>query len=123
MDEKIQYFNFNSNSGTLLYILFPITATLASFVAGMISSGIKLANDGDWAIFSFMSSAGSSAVIWVVSFITSTIVKGQKSTVQITIYPTLMFLICIAHALITGSISVLASQLMISLTGIPVRNA
>lgn len=122
-DEKLQYFNFNSTRSTLPYILFPITATLASIAAGIVSIGIKLENEGDWALFSFISSAGSSVVIWTVSFIWSAIIKGQKSTVQITIYPTLLALICIAHALITGSISVLASQVVITLTGIPLRRS
>lgn len=121
LDEKLQYYNFSLSKGTLPYILFPITATLASIAAGIVSNGIKLENEGDWALFSFISSAGSSVVIWIVSFIWSAIFKGQKSTVQITLYPTLLALVCIAHALVTGSISVLTSQLMITLTGIPIR--
>lgn len=124
LDDKVQYFKlFNKNNDPLPSILFPITATLASITAGIVSNGIKLENDGDWALFSFMSSAGSSAVIWTVSFINSAIVKGQKSTVQITLYPILLLLVCIAHALISGSLSVISSQLMITWAGIPVRKS
>lgn len=120
-DDKLQTLNFYTGKHTFSMIMFPITAVLASFAAGVASNGIKLESDGDWALFSFMSSAGSSFVIWLVSFIRSCIIKGQKSTVQITLYPTVLALVCIAHALMTGSISVMTSQLMITLTGIPIK--
>ncbi|OHT01293.1 hypothetical protein TRFO_31923 [Tritrichomonas foetus] len=107
-----------SNLTTYLFI---ITYILSAVVVGISTISIKCEKEGDWAWFSFLSSAGASVSIWIISNFWSVFVLGQTSTLQVTLYPTFTALICIGLALLSGSISVLTSQVWIVLKGIPMK--
>lgn len=119
--QKLQYGTMNYHYDSPTMIMFPFVILLASVASGIASIAIKCESDGDWALFSFFSAAGSTIAVWFVSIIRSAIFEGQKSTLQFTLFPTLAGLLCLILALMIGSMSVLTSQLWISYKGIGVR--
>ena len=108
---------------TITFNLFLITYLLSGIACGIASIGIKCEKETDWAWFSFISASGGSVAIWIISYFWSALVLKQTSTLQMSYYPMVTLLICIALALISGTISVLTSQICIYFKGVPVKRS
>jgi hypothetical protein len=101
--------------------MFILVMFLTAIGSGFNSLAVRYENDGDWGSFSYMSSAGSGVVVWVVLNLWTTYVEGRDSALQTTLGPTVTGAVCSAISLGTGSVSLLASVMWIERKATQVR--
>jgi hypothetical protein len=94
---------------------------LASVCIGIASLG--LADAVDWALFAFVSAAGSGLVVWIVLFVHAVCVEKMRGTLQLSMHTAVTALICIGLSLSAGSISVVAAVLWIIATGVTSKSS
>jgi hypothetical protein len=94
---------------------------ITSIATGINSLAVRFEAEGDWGMFSFLSSGGSCLVLWAMLNFWSLYVDGRDSTLQTSLAPSLTGLMCMVLALASGSMSVLSAVIWIERKGTQVR--
>jgi hypothetical protein len=94
---------------------------MASICIGIAS--LALADAIDWALFAFVSAAGSGFVVWVVLLVKAIVVEKMKGTLQLSMHAAVSGVVCAGLGLSAGAVSVLSAVLWIIRLGIPSKNS
>ena len=115
LQTKFMY-DINFNELNQIFIFIPLWI-LGSICIGIFS--LSLGNSEDWAMFAFLSAAGSGLVFWIILFFNSVFIDKMISTLQLSMHSAISGIICICLSLSGGSISVLSALFWIRKNGIP----
>lgn len=84
---------------------------------------VAMGDADDWALFSFLSSAGGGIICWIIQMIFGVFFEGMTGTLQLSLFAGLSGLVCTCFSLATGSISMLSSLIYIFKTGTATKTA
>jgi len=101
---------------TLMFI--PLWAS-ACIIFGIAS--LSHGNSEDWALFSFLSSAGAGVVIWLVLFLRVFFFMKVTSTLQLSMHTAITMIFCVGLSLSGGALSVLSACIWYKTKGNPTK--
>lgn len=103
-----------------IFLFIPLWI-MGSIIMGVLS--LNVTDSFNWASLSFLSTFGSGVALWIVSFIHATYSYGMTGTLQVSLYMSIVTLVCVGLSLAAGSISVLSAVFYVIARGIPAKSS